>query len=332
MQPQSGPFRTLLSASAAYGLTDGGAWAGNISVTKLGRRIVRPTIEGDEIAAKREAFMTPRVPREFLSAYDGGKVPREDIARNVLAQKMAVPESETVRVFRQIIDDSRRLGLLTDIKGVEYVRLQGAGTVAQLRSGQEPIPIEEAPNVDPDGPEQQKGRPALEDLVQTTRTAAPIAAQPDAVPKDQRAGRVYVTHGKNKAFVDLLTKYLKYVDLEAVVSVERETVSLPVTDKVIGDMRSCGASIIHVDAERTITDSDGSEHVFVNENVLIEIGAAVALYGKRFILLVGEGVKLPSNLQGLYQVRYDGDKLDAEAGMRLLDAITDIKNHPLPPV
>jgi hypothetical protein len=31
----------------------------------------------------------------------------------------------------------------------------------------------------------------------------------------------------------------------------------------------------------------------------IEIGAAMALYGRIFILLVADGTKLPSNLQGL---------------------------------
>ena len=69
---------------------------------------------------------------------------------------------------------------------------------------------------------------------------------------------------------------------------------------------------------------------FVNENVLIEIGAAMALYGRRFILLVHDGVKLPSNLQGLYEVRYAADMMDAAATMKLLKAIADIRNNPLP--
>ena len=64
--------------------------------------------------------------------------------------------------------------------------------------------------------------------------------------------------------------------------------------------------------------------------MLIEIGAAMALYGRRFILLVKEGIKLPSNLQGLYEVRYRGDALDGDATIKLLEAINDIKNHPLP--
>ena len=40
--------------------------------------------------------------------------------------------------------------------------------------------------------------------------------------------------------------------------------------------------------------------------------------------------KLPSNLQGLFEVRYVGDTLDADATIRLLEAMKDIKNQPLP--
>ena len=128
----------------------------------------------------------------------------------------------------------------------------------------------------------------------------------------------------------LFRSLLEYGELEPVVSVDRQSVSKPVPEKVLDDMRGSGAAIIHVDADLTITDKEGNDHVLLNPNVLIEIGAAMAFYGRRFILLVREGVKLPSNLQGLYEVRYSGDTLDATATIRLLEAIKDIKNYALP--
>jgi predicted nucleotide-binding protein len=146
----------------------------------------------------------------------------------------------------------------------------------------------------------------------------------------QRNRRVFLTHGKNKAFLSTLKELLAFGEFEAVVAAERESVSQPVPDKVMEDMRKCGAAIIHVEAEKELRDKDGASEVVLNPNVLIEIGAAMALYGRRFILLVREGVKLPSNLQGLYEVRYQADKLDSEATIKLLKAINDIKNHPLP--
>jgi predicted nucleotide-binding protein len=101
-------------------------------------------------------------------------------------------------------------------------------------------------------------------------------------------------------------------------------------DKVMDDMRSCSAGIIHVDVEQTLLDAEANQHKIVSSNVLIEIGAAMALYGRRFILLVRQGVELPSNLQGLYEVRYDGDALDGTATIKLLEAISDIKSNPAP--
>src|ERR1700741_2708579 len=83
-------------------------------------------------------------------------------------------------------------------------------------------------------------------------------------------------------------------------------------------------------ADQIIKDAEGVEHVILNPNVLIEIGAAMAFYGRRCILLVRDGVKMPSNLQGLYEVRYSNESLDATATIKLLEAIKDIKNNALP--
>ena len=86
----------------------------------------------------------------------------------------------------------------------------------------------------------------------------------------------------------------------------------------------------HVEDEQKLIDANEREQIVVNPNVLIEIGAAMALYGRRFILLVKEGIELPSNLQGLYEVRFSGEKLDGEVTIKLLKAINEIKNFPLP--
>jgi predicted nucleotide-binding protein len=98
----------------------------------------------------------------------------------------------------------------------------------------------------------------------------------------------------------------------------------------MAEMRSCGAAIIHVQEERTLADNEGNMHAVLNDNVLIEIGAAMALYGDRFILVVKDGVKLPSNLQGLLELRYKGETLDMEETVNLLGAIQDMKKRSLP--
>ncbi len=79
-----------------------------------------------------------------------------------------------------------------------------------------------------------------------------------------------------------------------------------------------------------LKDEDEKEVQILNPNVLTEIGAAQALYGRRFILLIRDGVKLPSNLQGLYEVRYSGEKLDANDAFKLLDAMQDVRTTLFP--
>lgn len=51
MTHTAGPFRALSGAAVAYGLTEGAAQADKISLTPLGRRIVAPTVEGDDKVA-----------------------------------------------------------------------------------------------------------------------------------------------------------------------------------------------------------------------------------------------------------------------------------------
>jgi predicted nucleotide-binding protein len=226
--------------------------------------------------------------------------------------------SETGRVFKQIVEGARRLQLLTDIGGVEYVQLDAVGSTARTVPAQSEA-ARDVPTTN------------TQALDSTTSGIEGVASpSPAGGVGMANARRMYVTHGSNKAFVELLKDLLKIGELEAVVSEQHETAAVPVPDKVISDMRRCGSAIIHVDAESTFTDTDGTNHVMLNENVLIEIGAAMALYDQRFILLVRDGLSLPSNLQGLYQLRYAGETLDAATALKLLSAITDLKNRPLP--
>ena len=135
--------------------------------------------------------------------------------------------------------------------------------------------------------------------------------------------RVFITHGKDLKILDQVKQIVTFGKFEPVVAMEHETLAKPVPKKVMDEMRTCDAAVIHVSLDRALLDEDGNEVQFLNQNVLIEIGAAMALYGDRFILLVEEGVTLPSNLQGLYECRYRGSELDMPATMKLLEAFNE---------
>jgi len=124
MSPNAGPFRMLTGAAIAYGLTSGGAYAPEIGITPLGIRIVRPTVEGDDLAARREALLRPKVIGDFLRQYDGAALPADPIARNVLLEK-GVPQTRLDDVLALILDGAEAVGFIKDINGKKYIDLAG---------------------------------------------------------------------------------------------------------------------------------------------------------------------------------------------------------------
>lgn len=312
--PTSGGFRMITAASVAYEITEGGAQsAATIALTPLGRRIVAPTDEGDDLLAIKEAIMKPRVINEFLNKYNNNKLPAKNIALNVL-EEMGVPSDVTERAYDMIIENAEFAGVLEDVSGAKYVNLESVTVSKPLAE------LSDVPSESPSGDDLAhlfSGAPAAED----TTTPTPVL---NTITTNKR---VFISHGKNRDIVAQLREVLGFGGFEPVVSVDKESTATPVPDKVMDDMRSCGAGIVNVGTDQTIVDSEGKEHKFLNQNVLIEIGAALALYKRNFILLVENGVELPSNLQGLYEVRYTGKTLDYDATMKLLKAFNDIKTN-----
>lgn len=303
-------FRLLTGASMAYGLTFGGYNADKIELTELGKRIVSPTKVGDDAQAKREAVLKPRIVNEFLTKYNNSSIPQENIAFNVL-EEMGTTRDKVKETYALIIENSESVGFFKKIKEKTYVDLD---TIQSSVSNEE----FKGENIDPQ---------PLKGVMEIKKTDS---AQQENTGKEMRLKRVFITHGKNQTFIDPIKKLLEFGELQPVVAVDNQSVSKPVPDKVMEEMRSCGAAIIHIDADEKFLDSEVSEHKRINQNVLIEIGAAMALYGRRYILLVKEGVTLPSNLQGLFEVRYTEEQLSGEVTIKLLEAIRDIKNNPLP--
>jgi len=277
--------------------------------------------------------LRPRVFGDFFRQYDQHPFPRRDLAINVL-EGMGVPRGKADGVLDRIEDSAKWVGFIHTIKDKAYVNLSviPVGKANEVPASIQNEAEENLPNEG--GHSDTANKPSDSNAPPTTANERSIhvrgTAMTAAIADDIRRRRVFITHGKDRALVDPIKKLLEYGELEPVVSVERQSVSKPVPEKVLDDMRSAGAAIIHVDADHSITGTDGKEHKFLNSNVLIEIGAAMAFYGRRFILLVREGVALPSNLQGLYEVRYSGDTLDAHATIKLLEAMKDIKNYELP--
>lgn len=248
MQPTTGPFRAITSSSVADGLTDGAAWAERISLGDLGRRIVAPTEEASTAEAMRNAAMRPRVTRLFLEKYNGSKWPRADIGRNVL-EEMGVPTEQSERALALIKADAEFIGALTDINGAVFVDFGGVPTDERTLPGAA-APLATVTPISASGSD-------LRDGANGERTENPQSDVEVATSND----RVFVTHGTNRDIVGQIKEILTFGKFQPIVSVERESVSKPVPDKVLDDMRSCFAGIVHVGAEKHLLDDKGEVRV-----------------------------------------------------------------------
>lgn len=301
ISPTSTNWQDICGASIAYGLTEGGVKAQSISLTDLGRRVVAPTIEGDDLVAKVEAALRPDIARQFFQQYNRAKFPQDRIAKNVLSQ-MGVPPDRVDSVLEILKRNGELIGIIHQTKTGPFVAIDT------------PVPV----HIDKESSMPQEAAGGTKVEIEKEKTKAQV------VPPLSNQ-RVFITHGKNKDIVSQLKDLLMFGKFIPVVAEEHETTSKPVPEKVLEDMRSCFAGIIHVSSEEELLDKSGNVHHKINENVLIEIGAAMALYKHNFILLVQRGIHLPSNLQGLYVCYYEGDKLDYEATMKLLKAFNEFK-------
>lgn len=322
--PGSSDFRVLLSSSIKYGLTIGSYNQAKVSLTTLAREILEPTSDEARSKALSQAAFTPPLFAKIFFAYKGKKVPDPQFFQNALARDFGVSRDQAVRCASIFQDNAEYLGLVRQASTGKWLAAEPVGLAL-------PEEHTEQSETDAVGSSLSGQRSASDGRATETGEFKTLpAGTPPLAASDPRSRRVFITHGKNRGFIDPARKLLSFGELEAVVASEKQTVAQPVPEKVMEDMRSCGAALIHVDDERRLLDPEANEHIVLNENVLIEIGAAMALYGRRFILVVKEGVKLPSNLQGLYEVRYTGDTLDGAATIKLLEAINDMKKRPLP--
>jgi predicted nucleotide-binding protein len=312
ISPTSSAWQSLSGASIAYGLTDGGVNASRMTITPLGKKLVAPQEEGADIVARRDAIMKPRLMKEFFEKYRRAKFPSDVIAANVL-KSQGIPADRAENAIQIIKDNGKYAGVIRDTPTGPFINLDSPG-----------VP---APAATPPLPEDDQH----EELVVSASRAAsliPPVKEATAAPTpmfDPTANKVFISHGKQRAIVTQIKELLEFGKFDPVVSVEREATAVSVPEKVFEDMRSCAAGIIHVGAEGKYLDPEGKEHTKLNDNVLIEIGAAMALYGKKMILLVEKGVALPSNLQGLYRCDFEGDKLEYDSTMKLLKTFNQFR-------
>ena len=298
MTPSSGGFRTLCGASIGYGLTAGGANAQEITITDLGMKIVSPLAEGDDVVAKRQAVLTPGVERQFLERYDGSPLPADNIAQNVL-EAFGVPASSASRVHQVILANAEHVGFVKTIKDKQFIDLGGG-----------------EPTIEPDGADQAISLEGEDD-----------GGRSDVVeePTPQVNRRIYVSTGPEKVIAEQLDQILRFGGLEPVLAGHQSPGSVAQFLGTIDEMDSCSSAVIH--AERfDVERPPGIDHLQVELQITVKLGAALALFGDRFVVLAEKGVRLPKELSDLHVVYYSSDGLGIDDMMTIAQALEPNKS------
>lgn len=313
LSPGSSVFRSLLSASIKYGLTKGTEKATTVELMPPGESINVPKSTDEKSRTLVAAALAPPKFAAIYEHYKNSKFPEGEFLTNTIVRQFGVPVEHAGKCAEVFAANMQFVGLLRDTPGGTWLAVSPAGP-AMHGATLAPVPDSEsspANVVSIDVPDDTE--PAGTALADKSKTDLSVNT------------RVFITHGSNMKIVEQVKELLTYGKFDPVIAIEQHSVSKPVPDKVLDDMRDCAAAVIHVGAERELVDAEGEPQAIINPNVLIEIGAAMALYGRNFILLVERGTDLPSNLQGLYEVRYEGDGLDHEATMSLLKSFNEFR-------
>jgi hypothetical protein len=299
LSPTSSSWRDLAAAALGYGLTKGSWSADKIALEPLGRRATAPTQDGDDVNARAEAVLKPKVLGGFFRKYNKSKFPADHIARNVLQQEFGVAAERSESALKVVKDNGQFVGFIRDTKTGPFVALEDP----------QPRPVRLA-----DEPLDE----AAEDAAEPEATIAVPTRSQGA----QTAFKVFITHGKNMAIVDQVKDMLGLYDIEYEIAVEEETAAIPVPAKVMSAMRRCQAGVMVVTADEQNKSADGYT---INTNVLIEIGAAFVLYDQAVVLIWDKRLRVPSNLQGLYRLEFEGDELSFATGTKLAKAVKGLR-------
>ena len=134
----------------------------------------------------------------------------------------------------------------------------------------------------------------------------------------RRSPRVFITCRAGGKIMEQVKELVVFGQIEPLVFRRNEIATAPFLSSLMEQMRGCDTAIVQVDANVLPREAEAR----IEPDLLIEIGAAMALYGRNFVLLVEDSVALPLNLQGLCECRYRGDELNMAAMMELLRAFS----------
>jgi predicted nucleotide-binding protein len=291
-------------------LTTGSYSAEQIALTPPGVSIVSPKSESEKAESMKTALFKIPFFQKFFTNFNQGIVPKKEFLLNTLNREYGITTDECEACYEITMKNARELGILVNIKGNDYIQLEKLSTDTVVENFEEPGETDE------ERTDEQSPTKDLSQLFKTEKQG------PQTIEKQKP--RVFISHSRNKKIVQQIETILKFGQFDYENAEERETIAIPISEKVFGLMKDCNCAIINLSVDEQ-EESDGGYKL--NSNVLIEIGAAFLQYDRRVILLVDKrlSAQLPSNLNGLYRCEYQGDELSFDTAMKLQEALTKFR-------
>jgi predicted nucleotide-binding protein len=309
--PTTGLYRELLRSAQRYGLTNESYTndlTNTISLTALGQSLAAPNPDENVNVLKRKALETSDLFRVVLASIQGKIIPPADSFKNMLIRNHHLDKEDADACYEILKKNIDELGIADIVGKNTYLRLDKLGTGQALQI----TPVDSAST------DEGQNVASFSQQTQVTRPSPPVI--------EVKVPRVFISHSKNKNILNQIKQMLEFGKFQYDIAEERETTAMPLSDKVFNIMWECNCAIINIsaDVEKKHEDTFG-----INENVIAELWGAYLHYRKRVILVIDKRLKekLPSIMQGLTAIFYEGDELSWGDGMRLQNALSEFRNQ-----
>jgi len=115
-----GPSRVEISSSIKYGLLERPT-AGNVAVTDLAKKILRPQNPNDELDGLRQAVLNAPTIADVYKHYRGENVPDEEFFRNALVDTFGLPGDKVDEFKELFLEDLSEAQLVEDVEGKKRI-------------------------------------------------------------------------------------------------------------------------------------------------------------------------------------------------------------------
>lgn len=296
--PMSGGFKELIRSASRYGLIEG-SWAQDVTKTialsNLGTSIVAPKIGEDVNAFVRQALETPEVFRGFLNSINGRIIPPAEVCKSTLIRDFHILRDDADVCYAILTQNIQELKLSQETpQGRAYLRMDKLSAI-QLQSPT----TEQETEVEEVGEEQDTISPPV----------TPMQIQPEKqIPK-----QIFVAHGKNHRPLEQLKNILAQFKVPFQVAIDEPHKGRPIGKKVEELMKNCTSGIFIFTADEETTDAKAEKIYRPSDNVVFELGAGIALYGDKIVILREQAVSFGSDFSAFGHITFEKDKLNDKA-------------------